>query len=352
MAPTIPPAAEEEEEEEGPAREKSRRREKWPLSDQVKILTALSAHREAGEELPSGRALLDEVKQQLSRERFTARDLDKKVCHLRDRYLDLIYKPPPARRRPHQHHTTLFDLSRKVWPQFQHPPQAPVHISSHGADSASGPIVISSDDSSGHIVISSKAAAAMARTVPLASPTPTIVIISSSSSWTSSSSSTTSTGSVSVGGDEEATSRLRRGPYRCWAVDDEIKIIDTIAALRRDNRGQMPYAAVLLRALQAADPPLLRRGLDAATLSHKVYSLKIKFRSTAMAAATNAGKKRLRNKRNKALYHHSKKAWPEELRQAKATAANNIQVRRLRTSYGGTRVGFSSLSSISPHQST
>ncbi|BAT06772.1 uncharacterized protein [Oryza sativa Japonica Group] len=350
MAPTIPPTTEEEEEEEGPAREKSRRRGKWPLSDQVKILSALAAHRQAGEELPSGRALLDEVKQQLSRERFTARDLDKKVSHLRDRYIDHIYKPPPARRRPHQHHTTLFDLSRKVWPQFQHPPQAQaVHISSHGADSASGPIVISSDDSSGdHIVISSKAAAAMAPTVPLASPTPTIVIISSSSSWTSSSSSTTSTGSVSVGGDEEATSRLRRGPYRCWAVDDEIKIIDTIAALRRDNMGNMPYAAVLLRALQAADPPLLRPCLDAATLSQKVYRLKIKFRSAAMAAATNAGKKRLRNKRNKALYHHSKKAWPEELRQAKATAANNIQVRRLRTSYGGTRVGFSSLSSISP----
>ncbi|EAZ08070.1 hypothetical protein OsI_30336 [Oryza sativa Indica Group] len=350
MAPTIPPAAEVEE-EEGPAREKSRRREKWPLSDQVKILTALAAHREAGEELPSGRALFDEVKQQLSRERFAARDLDKKVSHLRDRYLDHIYKPPPARRRPHQHHTTLFDLSRKVWPQFQHPPQA-VHISSHGADSPSGPIVISSDESSGHIVISSKAAAAMAPTGALASPTPTIVIISSSSSWTSSSSSSTSTGSVSVGGDEGATSRLRRGPYRCWAVDDEIKIIDTIAALRRDNMGNMPDAAVLLRALQAADPPLLRRGLDAATLSQKVYSLKIKFRSAAMTAATNAGKKRLRNKRNKALYHHSKKAWPEELRQAKATAANNIQARRLRTSYGGTRVGFSSLSSISPHQSS
>ena len=352
MAPTIPPTTEEEEEEEGPAREKSRRRGKWPLSDQVKILSALAAHRQAGEELPSRRALFDEVKQQLSRERFAARDLDKKVSHLRDRYLDHIYKPPPARRRPHQHHTTLFDLSRKVWPQFQHPPQAQaVHISD-GADSASGPIVISSDDSSGHIVISSKAAAAMAPTGALASPTPTIVIISSSSSWTSSSSSSTSTGSVSVGGDEGATSRLRRGPYRCWAVDDEIKIIDTIAALRRDNMGNMPDAAVLLRALQAADPPLLRRGLDAATLSQKVYSLKIKFRSAAMTAATNAGKKRLRNKRNKALYHHSKKAWPEELRQAKATAANNIQARRLRTSYGGTRVGFSSLSSISPHQSS
>uniref|UniRef100_A0A0E0LY51 Uncharacterized protein n=1 Tax=Oryza punctata TaxID=4537 RepID=A0A0E0LY51_ORYPU len=169
------------------------------------------------------------------------------------------------------------------------------------------------------------------------SPTPTIVIISSSSSWTSSSSTTGSVGVATGDGDDEATSRLRRGPYRCWAVDDEIKIIDTIAALRRDNMGHLPDAAVLLRALQAADPPLLRRGLDAATLSHKVYRLKIMFRSAAMAAATNGGK-RLRNKRNKALYDHSKKAWPEELRQAKATAANNNQVRRVRTSYGSTRL--------------
>ncbi|KAF0921319.1 hypothetical protein E2562_003120 [Oryza meyeriana var. granulata] len=108
-----------DEDEDEPARKKSRR-ENWPFCDQVRILTALAAHRQAGEELPSERALFDELKHQLSRERFTARDLYKKVANLRDRYVDELYRPPVARRRPQD--KTLMDLSTKVWPELQ-PPQ-------------------------------------------------------------------------------------------------------------------------------------------------------------------------------------------------------------------------------------
>uniref|UniRef100_J3MVH5 Uncharacterized protein n=1 Tax=Oryza brachyantha TaxID=4533 RepID=J3MVH5_ORYBR len=165
-------------------------------------------------------------------------------------------------------------------------------------------------------------------------------IISSSSGSSSSSSSSSAvvlSSAVaivlsSVSGDDEGRGRRGRPPPRRWAVDDEIKIVDTIASLRTENMGHPPAAAVLLRALQAARPPLLRRGLDASALSQKVYNLKKKF----IAAAATNGRKRLRNKRNKVLYKHGKKAWPEELRRAKATAAAKTR----RTSCGGRRVGF------------
>uniref|UniRef100_A0A0E0EP98 Glabrous enhancer-binding protein-like DBD domain-containing protein n=1 Tax=Oryza meridionalis TaxID=40149 RepID=A0A0E0EP98_9ORYZ len=283
MAPTIPPTTEEEEEEEeeGPARDK------WPLSDQVKILSAHAAHREAGEELPSGRALLDEVKQQLSRERFTARDLDKKVSHLRDRYLDHIYNPPPARRRPHQHHTTLFYLSHKVWSQFQHPPQAQaVHISD-GADSASGPIVISSDDSSGHIVISSNDGAGAdsdAMVVSLSSngSPPGPIVLSSSSS-------------------EEEPAR-KKSCRENWSFSDAVKILTALAAHRQAG-GELPSGHALFDELQHQ---LSRERFTARELDKKVKSLKDRYMDELYRPPAAR-----RRPQNTTLFDLSRKAWPD-----------------------------------------
>uniref|UniRef100_A0A0E0JCP3 Glabrous enhancer-binding protein-like DBD domain-containing protein n=1 Tax=Oryza nivara TaxID=4536 RepID=A0A0E0JCP3_ORYNI len=287
MAPTIPPTTEEEEEEEeGPAREKSRRRGKWPLSDQVKILSALAAHRQAGEELPSGRALFDEVKQQLSRERFTARDLDKKVSHLRDRYLDHIYKPPPALRRPHQHHTTLFDLSHKVCPQFQHPPQAQaVHISD-GAYSASGPIVISSDDSSGHIVISSNDGAG-------ADSDAMVVSLSSNGS---------APGPIVLSSDEEEEPARKKSCRENWSFSDAVKILTALAAHRQAG-GELPSGHALFDELQHQ---LSRERFTARELDKKVKSLKDRYMDELYRPPAAR-----RRPQNSTLFDLSRKAWPD-----------------------------------------
>uniref|UniRef100_A0A0E0LY52 Glabrous enhancer-binding protein-like DBD domain-containing protein n=1 Tax=Oryza punctata TaxID=4537 RepID=A0A0E0LY52_ORYPU len=280
MAPTIPLPPTADDEEEGPAREK-RRREKWPFSDQVKILTTLAAHRQAGEELPSGRALFDEVKQKLSlsRERFTARDLDKKVSHLRDRYLDEIYKPPAARRRPQD--TTLFDLSRKAWPEFQQPQV--VHISNSG-----GPIVISSDDGSGArsgpIVISSDGAGADSDAM----------VVSSNGS---------APGPIVLSSDDEEQEPARKKSCReNWSFSDAVKILTALAAHRQAG-GEQPSGHTLFDELQHQ---LSRERFTARELYKKVKSLKDRYTDELYRPPPAR-----RRPQDTTLFDLSRKAWPE-----------------------------------------
>lgn len=167
---------------------------------------------------------------------------------------------------------------------------------------------------------------------------PTTIVISSSDSSSLVCSVIILSSSSSADGDG-ATSRPRRGRYRCWELGDELKILDTIADLRRGNMGDRPPASALFRALQGARSPIRRRGLDVSCLSQKVYHLKKKFAKAAAKAAANGGK-RLRKKRNRALFERSMNAWPDLLPPAAAAALKARAARRVRAACGGVRVGF------------
>lgn len=117
----------------------------------------------------------------------------------------------------------------------------------------------------------------------------------------------------SGGGDDEATSRpKRKARYRKWGIDDERKVLATLAELRRDNMGVLPQVSVLLKKL-CANGGLVRRGVDAIELSDKVYKLKKKYVKAAAKFAASGGR-RIRKYRNQELYEISMEVWPELMR--------------------------------------
>ncbi|KAL5215559.1 hypothetical protein ABZP36_006960 [Zizania latifolia] len=124
--------------DEEPASKKPRR-ECWLFCDEVKILTALAAQRTAGtsRSLPSPRKLFDELQHRLNRKRFTASDLAKKVAHLKGRFLEELSTTTGTRRRQESGDTTLFDLSKKVWPELLPAPVVVISSSSSSSRSSS-----------------------------------------------------------------------------------------------------------------------------------------------------------------------------------------------------------------------
>lgn len=127
--------------------------------------------------------------------------------------------------------------------------------------------------------------------------------------------------------DDEATSRpKRKAQYRKWAVEDERKILTTLAKLRSDNLGVLPPASVLLKEI-CDDGGLRRPGVDATELSGKVKTLKEKFVKAATKLAAARGGRRRRKYRNKVLFEASMKVWPDLLPDDVA-AAVQVQVAR------------------------
>ncbi|KAG0520483.1 hypothetical protein BDA96_08G078100 [Sorghum bicolor] len=123
--------------------------------------------------------------------------------------------------------------------------------------------------------------------------------------------------------DDEATSRLKRkAQYRKWRVEDELKILSTLAKLRKDNLGVPPQASVLLKKI-CEDGGLLRRGVDATELSDKVFKLKKKFMKAAAKVAASNGR-HLRKYRNRVLYKTSMEAWPDLLPVDAAAAVQGL----------------------------
>ncbi|KAL6650177.1 hypothetical protein ACP70R_009102 [Stipagrostis hirtigluma subsp. patula] len=125
--------------------------------------------------------------------------------------------------------------------------------------------------------------------------------------------------SPSDGGGDEATSRRKRkARYRCWELDDELKVLRTMAKLREKNLGVLPQASWLFEALDGGRA-LCRRGVHVNELSQKVYHLKKKFRKAAANAGANGCRRRPKY-RNTKLYEISKEVWPELLEAAAAAA--------------------------------
>ncbi|KAL6653243.1 hypothetical protein ACP70R_012168 [Stipagrostis hirtigluma subsp. patula] len=120
------------------------------------------------------------------------------------------------------------------------------------------------------------------------------------------------------GGDEATSRRKRKARYRCWDIDDELKVLRTMAKLRKENLDELPPASWLFEALDGGRA-LRQRGVHVTELSQKVYHLKNKFRKAAAKSAANGGR-RPAMYRNRELYEISKEVWPDLLEAAAAAA--------------------------------
>uniref|UniRef100_A0A0A9CI62 Glabrous enhancer-binding protein-like DBD domain-containing protein n=1 Tax=Arundo donax TaxID=35708 RepID=A0A0A9CI62_ARUDO len=163
---------------------------------------------------------------------------------------------------------------------------------------------------------------------------PKVVVILSSSS---SPAVVAPSSSVGGGDDDEATSRPKRAAcYRCWDVDDELKVLAAIARFRERNLGVLPQISVTFKALGYGSA-LRRRGVGVNELSQKVYHLKNKFIKTAAMLAADGGGP-LRKYRDRELYEISRKVWPDVLEDPAAAQIANAARRRKPTPRGRARV--------------